>query len=395
MRSFRIRNNTGYFALDQLTAGGWRGVIPPREVREQGLAQKWESMVGTGPWMIEECITNSSLTFIKNPDYWGTDEHYPQNRLPYADQLKVTMIPDLATTIAAKRTGKIDMVRTGPIWQQVQALKQTNPDIQVVYVPSMPAGLYLRVDRAPFTDIRVRKALQMAIDIPAINKGYYGGTAANEANGMLPPLMTGWGTPFNQWPADLQQEYSYNLEKARQLMTEAGYPDGFKTKVDTDNTALTLNLLEIVKAEFMEIGVDMEINAMDLTSLQAYTIAGKHEQISTEFGMGAINSPLLASGLFTKSYARNLSHVNDPVYEDLYAKLGTATSEIQAKQIFKQMDMYALPQHWILILPFPTAPIIWQSYLKGYTGEFVITAGVYHPFARLWIDQELKKSVGR
>ena len=69
------------------------------------------------------------MTFSKNTQYWGYDERYPQNRLPYADKLKVLMIPDPATKLAALRTGKIDMINMID-WQQAVSLAKTNPELQ-------------------------------------------------------------------------------------------------------------------------------------------------------------------------------------------------------------------------------------------------------------------------
>jgi len=67
----------------------------------------------------------------------------------------------------------------------------------------------------------------MAINLPDIAKSYYGGTVSGEPVGLNSPLLKGRATPLSQWPADLQQEYTYNPTKAKQLLADAGYPDGF------------------------------------------------------------------------------------------------------------------------------------------------------------------------
>ena len=66
--------------------------------------------VGTGPWIYEDYIDGVSLSFRKNPDYHGTDDRHPGNKIPYTDAVKILAIPDTATAIAAMRTGKLDLM---------------------------------------------------------------------------------------------------------------------------------------------------------------------------------------------------------------------------------------------------------------------------------------------
>ena len=87
----------------------------------------------------------------------------------------------------------------------------------------------LRVDKAPFTDIRVRKALQMAIDLDTIAKTYYGGTTDGTPYGLLGPAQMGWYTPFDEWPADVKAGYTYNPEGANLFNAEGLPASPFRT----------------------------------------------------------------------------------------------------------------------------------------------------------------------
>ena len=111
-----------------------------------------------------------SATLVKNPNYWGHDERYPQNKLPYVDGVKYLIIPDEAKAIEALRAGKIDIVdQISPV--QAQAMQKTNPEIlQITHPDANAEAIEPRNDMAPFNDIRVRKAMQMAIDLPSIAK---------------------------------------------------------------------------------------------------------------------------------------------------------------------------------------------------------------------------------
>jgi len=91
--------------------------------------------------------------------------------------------------------------------------------------------------------------------------------------------MKGWGLPYEEWPQDMKDEYAYNPTAARKLLADAGYPNGFKTHIVAD-VAADMNLLQIVKSYFADIGIDMEIRPMASSDLQVFvTIERKHDQL--------------------------------------------------------------------------------------------------------------------
>ena len=125
---------------------------------------------------MQDFVSASSATLVKNPNYWGYDERYPKNKLPYEDSLTYLIIPDNATALAGLRTGKIDFIEQIP-FQHAQSIQKTNPEIlQTTIAMTTAITVDPRNDVKPFNDIRVRKAMQMAIDLPTIAKTYYGGT---------------------------------------------------------------------------------------------------------------------------------------------------------------------------------------------------------------------------
>ena len=83
-------------------------VNAPEVIEQHGDVADWRNLVGTGPFMLTDWVDGSAITWVKNPDYWGHDEKYPENRLPYIDELVRLIMPDQATRISAMRTGQID-----------------------------------------------------------------------------------------------------------------------------------------------------------------------------------------------------------------------------------------------------------------------------------------------
>ena len=86
-------------------------MMPPEVIEQHGDGKDWRNLVGTGPFMLTDLVEESSITFTKNPDYSGHDEKYPENQLPYVDELRYVIIPDEAATYAALRSRTIDWKR--------------------------------------------------------------------------------------------------------------------------------------------------------------------------------------------------------------------------------------------------------------------------------------------
>jgi len=153
----------------------------------------------------------------------------------------------------------------------------------------------------PFSDIRVRKAMQLAIDLATINKALY-----NNIYDATPQSLTAsylapaWGYPYSQWPKDLQDEYAYNVPAAKQLLADAGYPDGFHTDVVVDSAA-DLDLFQAVESYLQVVGITMDVKTMDNTSWINYVqVNHSHDALAykTLGLLGASYSPMDHAGCF-------------------------------------------------------------------------------------------------
>jgi peptide/nickel transport system substrate-binding protein len=357
----------------------------PESVKLEGGLKEWQKAVGTSPWMLVDFVPGTSMTLGKSPNYYGYDERHPENKLPYADEAKVLQIPDIATSIAALRTGKINFLFDVP-WVQAAALAKTAPDIQQSKLPAFGLNLDERIDQKPFDDIRVRKALNMAIDRQSIAKNYYGGLVDGTPVGIMSPaIQRGWVYPFAEWPEELRAEYTFNLSKARQLMTEAGYPNGFNTNVVAPSN-YDINLLQVVKAQLKEIGVNIDIRTMDPASADAFLRSGKQDQMNAWRFTATIWTPWQAIQVRTSKEATNFTYNKDAVIDDMFAKLGTIMDEKEAIKNVKDADLRILQQHWGVFIVPNVSYILYTKNLKGYSGELPQEFR-YSYFARYWIEQ--------
>ena len=192
-------------------------VIFPREVLEEDGDLK-KRLVGTGPFILKEYDRKVKAVLVRNPDYF--DKGYP-----YLNEYRILSTPDAATRLAAFRTGQSDILGLQSL-ADVATVRKTNPTavVQEVTTVLAPFGLTLRQDKPPFNDVRVRRALSMAIDRQKQVDTLFEGHA-----------ILGWGIPYfyfqDELPtaADLGPYWRYRPDEAKKLLAEAGYPNGFKT----------------------------------------------------------------------------------------------------------------------------------------------------------------------
>ena len=191
----------------------------------------------------ERAVEGSTQSYVRNPDYWGTDELFPAEgfSLPYADELTIFDILELTTAIAALRSGQIDKMGgvTGNheiSFDQQKTLAAQEPDLQWQVTSSGGNGVMFRWDTEPwYPDIRVRQAMQKAINLEELAATHYGGIEDPKPRPMVwgGSELDGYSTPWSERPEAVREGYTYDPQRARELLAEAGYPDGFTVNLLT------------------------------------------------------------------------------------------------------------------------------------------------------------------
>ena len=397
-----IPNPTFILSTMQAPLGAAVDIMSPDAIKAYGpVITDWHHVIGTGPFMLTDFTSGSSATFAKNPNYWGYDERYPKNQLPYVDELKVLIIPDDATAMSALRTGKLD-VMPNLSNDTAQTLLKSNPELMSLALPaSYSNSVDPRGNTAPFNDIRVRQAMQMAIDLPTIAKTYYNGTCSSDPSTMTSNNMgMGWGYPYSQWPQALKDEYAFNPTKAKQLLADAGYPTGFKTNIVADISG-DMNLLQIVKSNFMDVGIDMEIRTMPTVDWTAFVITNHKQDQLTQRSSGFLGMTFDVDRQMQRFVTgANWAVISDPTCDSLYAQTLSATSVDVYQKAFNDMNKYIAEQHFMISLLTPTTYNLYQPWFKGFSGQDDSVFGNSGPRllgfynARFWVDGTLKKSMG-
>ena len=178
--------------------GYYDAVQAPEQEKAPGGPAKWQNACGTGPYMFTDYKEGHSQTYTKNPKYWDSEViEGKKYKLPFTDKIIMMIIKDEATQVTALRTGKIDLMFNVD-WKHVADLKKTNPQLQwskKIYTNGWM--LALRMDTKPFDDIRVRRALNLAVNKQEIIDSLYGGNG-ELVNFPFPKTFTSVYTPLEK-----------------------------------------------------------------------------------------------------------------------------------------------------------------------------------------------------
>ena len=377
-------------------------IMPPEVIKEHGDVQDWRNLVGTGPFMLTDIVEASSITWEKNPDYWGYDEKYPQNRLPYVDQLRGLVIPEEATIMAALRSGKLDFRGWVTNMDSVLILQRTNPEIAAHPIWFRSADSFApNVRVPPFDDINVRRAMQMALDNETAAATLWSGHADPTPHGFQG--VKGYYIPFEEWDEEVKQYYRYDPARAEALLDAAGYPRGadgtrFKTVLNY-GTFASLDFAEIAAAYWAEIGVEVEIEVLTGPEMNE-KLAGPNREGMYSAIAGALFDPVMMVGWYHSDSLPRGGHPGLAQWPELDAMVDAAlyaTTIEEQQRLIAEADKYAMSRHWLMFGPRGPMFALVQPWLIGYNGEMNIglTPNEVNVLkARLWIDSELKEAMG-
>ena len=363
----------------------------PEAVEQYGDANSVESNIGTGPFIWTDYVAVSSITFERNPDYWRNDPLHPENQLPYIDGVKIFVIPDASTSLAAFRTGKIETrgITETDEWQD---MLYTNPELS--WIRRQPTGcatIWMRMDKPelPYDDIRVRKALHYAIDHQAIVDDYYNGEAEMITSPVAHlPEFAGMWTELEDYSEDTQKLYGYYPDEAIELLADAGYPDGFNCTV----LASDEGLLPIIKDNWAKVGVNAEIEIKTAPVVSSITMRGQHEDMY--YGGESGEVVLKCNHWRTDSYL-NYSKINDAEFNEWFVEFEANMLDWdKLVGMVKYMEPRMRAQANCIYLPAPYSYYMWWPWLKSWEGETNVGYyNAYNQMTYMWIDTELRKEL--
>ena len=377
--------------------GYYDAVQAPEQEKAPGGAGKWQNACGTGPYMLTDYKVGHSQTYTKNPIYWDSEAIGGKKyKLPFTDKIIMMIIKDEATAMTALKTGKVDLAMIVS-WKYVKELKQAAPQLQWnrrLFTNSYTMAM--RMDTKPFDDIRVRRALNLAVNQKEIVDNFYGGNA-EIGQYVFPKTFTSVFTPQEKLPPSARELFTYNPEKAKKLLAEAGYPNGFTFKAQVPTSSQDgMDLASMVAAYFAKIGVKMELEMLDYPSYLSRMTKKTHGPgffLTTDFG----NPFASIRKNFMKGQPWNPHMMNDPHVDQTWDAVveNQKLSIKEAHEEMRKLAVYCLDQAPAVMLPTPYVYSAWWPWVKNYYGEIRVGAWRSAPIlARIWVDQELKKKMG-
>jgi peptide/nickel transport system substrate-binding protein len=367
-----------------------RGFMLPRESDE---INRRITAIGTGAFqMVGDYEYKLGVDYVANPDYWDTDSAGRQ--LPFLNGQQVRVIGDATARCAAFRTGKIDYGCSIANREGADALMKTNPTmiIQEYTLPYSSANTGFRHDKEPWSDVRVRRAMALAVDWNTMSLSLFGvpanpwvaisGAWYGEATNDLATLN---GHTSGNW-------YSYDPERAKALLAEAGYPDGFKTTLEyfPYNPSHT-EAHELKQAYWKDIGVDVEIKSMDYSVFRANLDNGSWTDIGGWTFIYPYASSLEGAILDLKpgfGQNENTGFITDDVLIDLVDQVFAAYADQDKRfALMKQIRSRYLDQVYSLPWPWGHTMVPFAPRLRDFNpNNSALVSSDMRPYNTLWID---------
>ncbi len=321
-----------------------------------------DTVIGTGPFTLEEYREKQRLVFKKNPQYFEAGK-------PYLDGVEVYIIADPSAALAAVRTGKIDImpVTTGAgiphsLVPEARAIPGVTIIKQALFQTS--ENVIGRMDQKPWSDLRVRRAVSMAIDRDGLMKAMYP-EGAEPISGPI-PSNSRFSVSLAKLP-DAAPYYKYNPAAAKKLLADAGYPNGFKAKLTTTvgYGPEYVSRTELLKDMLSKIGIETDIVVQEYPVWISKTYKGDFE--------GLVHIPTWTLGeeeewlaSYTPGDTRNHTHLNDPKVTALIRAAGEATSDAARAKLIGDFLRTFHEQLWRVFLPQPSLITVITSRVKGY-----------------------------
>ena len=362
---FTLKEPFAWF-LDMLANPISLPIIARECVEKFGDLKKAESVVGTGPWMLESYRQNVGLTLVRHPAYFRAG-------LPYIDRVEIVVDEDNASRIAAFLTGKYDLGWEFPgtinrtDWIQIkETLKRRRPNLQTAeFNSNVETHISMRTDRAPFNDVRVRRAVSLAIDrqesIDAVLEG------VGVLNPAVPAGLKDWAVPTSQL-GEGARYLKHDPAEARRLLAAAGYPNGFTASLcfTTYGSTTLVDNAQLVLKHLKSAGIDTRLEPKEYGAFIASCYFGQFDSMTYGPQTPFLEPDNFLYGMHYPGEQKNQSHVNDPVVTDFLVRQRRTFDLAKRREIIAELQRYLATQQYYVQLPSGVYVAVWDGALKNY-----------------------------
>jgi oligopeptide transport system substrate-binding protein len=286
-----------------------------------------EHPIGTGPWKLVEWKHDDYLLFAKNPSYFDGP--------PKSDSLRARIIAEPSTAVAEYESGNVDVLQIPAIeasdWMEDESKRpmlMSTPALELVYIG-------INTTRGPLVDARVRQAINYAIDVNRIIERLIGGRGTRAA-GVVPPALAGYDSS--------RKAYPYDPAKAKQLLAEAGHPNGIDIELWTSVTPIYLRIAETVQAYLNAVGIRTKIIQRESAASRGAARKGQTDMILKDWYADYPDAedflyPLLHSA--NKGAGGNVSFYANPAFDSIVTASRHELDEAKRNMLYRSADSLA------------------------------------------------------
>lgn len=324
-----------------------RGGIVCKALHEQLGADAYaQNPVGTGMFVFENWVQGDSVTLRRNDNYWNKD------KIPAYSTLIYRVITEASVRAAEVESGGVD-ASFDIVSNDFDRLKN-NPELTCLnFVGWTHTGLQMNAACEKFQDPRVREAICISLDIPAIVKAVYG-DYAEACSGI-----------FSSAVQDFKKcgPYEYDPERAKELLKEAGYENGLDINVCLGHTGNIVQCATLAQEYWKQVGINATIEQMEVASMIERNNAGVNE-ISSSFT--TVHSGTAGDALkkWSSTWVGAL-HMNDPYIDEMLAKGLSATDPTERHEIYTELQQYMWDAHYEITMAFPNTLFVYTSKMTG------------------------------
>lgn len=354
-------------------ASDWNPIFA-REIYEQD-GNLSDQIVGMGPWQLDMSASQVGSRFV-----WTRNANYYQPGLPYIDEVRYLIIKEPGTARAAFQTKQTDALLGGLGPREVTEISQKSPDAQVFENFKSVASWrwYINTRRAPLNDVRVRRALSLALDQEKFLKTLGEGKFKVAVEGVQPGLFS---------DDEIKRFLRYDPQEAKRLLAQAGYPNG----VDIDTTfpgkaygEVYITGLELAQSQLKEAGIRLNLISEDKGDWnkkrrQGDYFLGLQQNSSVEADMDT----WLFGSMYSKS-GYNYNGINDPKMDELVFAQRREGNPEKRRELLRQLVRYMLDNVYSIgIGNIPQYEVV-QPYVKNYAPLEWVKGTV---FTDAWLDK--------
>lgn len=356
--------------------------IIPKEVVEADSDLR-KNHVGSGPFVFDKLEKGVQMVVKKNPDYYFPDQ-------PLVDEVVLLIIPEDATAVAGMRSKQIDI--NGVSQVDRDSLAKSNPEIQFIdYVQNLLSFMYWRLEAKPFSDVRVRQAVSLALDRDEAIQVLFQGRGMY--NSHLPAGLPTWlldprGPDFGP----NAKYFKRDVAAAKKLLADAGYPDGLKVPMIS-----TLNAygnvfnqgVELVQKQLKDAGIVVDFKPQDYSAYIQTTYLGKFDPGTMVWGLETpVSEPHdYLFNMYHPKGARNHGGVNDPKLTEMIDKELVTLDKAERKKIIDDIQRYLAEQEYYVMGPVGNVTIATQPWVKGFYYETDYGRAAEY-LTKVWLDNK-------